>query len=84
MKICYLLQNIGTRSVYPYSATIFFVLKMLSAFYVCCIYSSALQTTLCTLIRMFPWEQSDLGPYCLQYRLSKTMSRQGAKVVTSG
>ena len=23
-----------------------------------------------------PWEQSDLGPYCLQYRLQKMISRQ--------
>ena len=22
-----------------------------------------------------PWEQSDLGPYCLQYRLPKNISR---------
>ena len=24
----------------------------------------------------YPWEQSDLGPYYLQYRLAKTISRQ--------
>ena len=23
-----------------------------------------------------PWEQSDLGPYCLQYGLSKNISRR--------
>ena len=23
-----------------------------------------------------PWEQSDLGPYCLQYRLPKNINRQ--------
>ena len=27
---------------------------------------------------MNPWEQSDLGPYCLQYRLPKNISRWGA------
>ena len=27
-----------------------------------------------------PKEQSDLGPYCLQYRLPKNISRQGADV----
>ena len=34
-----------------------------------------------------PWEQSDLGPYCLQYRLLKSISRQEeqtTKVVTDG
>ena len=33
-----------------------------------------------------PWEQSDLGAYCLQYRLPKNISRgekQTPKVVTS-
>ena len=63
---------------------ILLILKMSSAFYVCCIYSSALQ------IRSYhgskhydpdqtaPLEQSDLGPYCLQYlqyRLSKNIIR---------
>ena len=35
--------------------------------------------------QMAPEEQSDLGPYCLQYRLPKTISRrneQTTKVVT--
>ena len=34
-----------------------------------------------------PWEQSDLGPYCLQYRLLKSIRRQEeqtTKVVTDG
>ena len=25
---------------------------------------------------MNPWEQSDLGPYCLQYRVPKKINRQ--------
>ena len=29
-----------------------------------------------------PWEQSDLGPYCLQYRLQKR--EQMTKVLTGG
>ena len=37
---------IGTLRVNLYSATIIFVLKMLSAIYVCSIYSSALQASL--------------------------------------
>ena len=53
-------------------ASIFFVVKMLSAFYVCCKYSSAFQT-------FFPWskhynprsDKSDLGPYCLQFGLPR-------------
>ena len=55
-----------------------FILKM-SAFYICCIYSSALQT------RFFFMETSNMnsdqeqpGPYCLQYRLPKNISRGGA------
>ena len=43
--------------------------------------------TILTHIRLLPWEQSDLGPYCLQYRLSKNISRreqQTTKVVTGG
>ena len=32
--------------------------------------------TVCTLIRLLPVEQSDLGPYCLQYRLPKNISRR--------
>ena len=42
------------------------------------IYSRAIQTRfffikeaiIWGLIRLLPWEQSDLGPYCLQYRLA--------------
>ena len=28
------------------------------------------------MIRLLPSEQSDLGPYCLQYRLPKNISRR--------
>ena len=50
--------------------------EKMSAFYACCMFSGALQMKFyhgskhyeprsdCSL-----WEQSDLGPYCLQYRL---------------
>ena len=52
--------------------SIFFFLKVLSAYYICCLYSDAFRTTiimyqtLWTLIRLLPLEQSDLGPLCLQ------------------
>ena len=56
----------------------FFVLKM-SAFYICCIYSNALQTKFENGIKHYEprpkgvfvllKEQSDLGPYCLQFKL---------------
>ena len=73
------------------SRQFFFVLKMLSAFYVC---SSSLQTRVnhwskhnepwsdCSL-----WEQSDLGPFCLQYKLPENFGRweeQTTEVVTGG
>ena len=56
---------------------------MLSACYVCCIYSSPSQTIFFTAAinmnpdQTAPWEQSDPGPYCLQYtcRLPKNISR---------
>ena len=57
---------------------IFFVQKMLSVFYNCCIYSNALQTNFITEANnMNMREQSDLGPYCLLYtwRLPKYMWR---------
>ena len=62
----------------------------MSAFYVCCIYSSALQTEFyyeaeANTINPDPfWEQSNLGPYCLQYRRPKNINRleKQTKVVT--
>ena len=56
----------------------FFVLKTLSALYVCCKYSNAfrlnflMEANTMNPDQTAPWEQSDLGPYCLQYRLPKT------------
>ena len=56
---------------------IFFVQKISSAYYVCYIYSNVLQTSFImkanSLIpdQTAPWEQSDLGPYCLQCRPPK-------------
>ena len=50
----------------------FFVQKMLSVFYVCWIYSCILQTRFFHGSKQYEprsEEQSDLGPYCLQYRL---------------
>ena len=69
-----LYHNKNTLTLIPHYL---FVLKM-SAFYICCIYLSALQT------RFFFMETSNMnyqeqpGPYCLQYRLPKNKSRGGA------
>ena len=58
-------------------------------FYVCCIYPSAPQTIFFNESKQYEslsdWEQSDLGPYCLQYMLPKNISRpeeKRTKVVT--
>ena len=57
---------------------------MLSAYTICCIYSNALQNTF-TKVKstMDPdrtvLEQSDQGPYCLQYRLPKNISRRESR-----
>ena len=52
---------------------IYSVLKMSSAYYCCCIYTNVLQNTFFgEANKMNPDQtvgQSDLGPYCLQYRL---------------
>ena len=46
---------------------IVFVQKLLSAYYVCCIHSNALQTNFTTESEHYePCSQSDLGPYYLQ------------------
>ena len=49
----------------------------------CCIYSNALilswKQTLWTLIRLLPVEQSNPGPYCLQYRPLKYISRRESR-----
>ena len=64
----------------PVSYHYCFVLKMWFAFYVYCIYSSALQTRFFQGSKpMNQNEQSDSGPYCLQYRLPKNISRQQKK-----
>ena len=71
-------QSHITLSYFTLIGHYLFVLKMLSAFYICCIYK-------CTLDKIFygskqyePWprEQPDVGPYCLQYRLPKNINRQ--------
>ena len=68
----------------------FFVLKMLSAFYVCCIYSNALQAYFIKEVKTMKPDQTapfDLVSYCLQYRLpkkNKQMREQTTKVMTDG
>ena len=50
--------------MYPYHEHIF-VQELMSAFCICCINSSALQTRFYHGSKGY--EQSDLGPFCLQY-----------------
>ena len=71
---------------------------MLSALYICYIYSGALQTgfypgnmetNTIHSVQTAYLEQSDQGPYCLQYRLPYTYEHkqtrmQTTKVVTGG
>ena len=58
--------HVVRSSFNPYPTNIF-VLKIVYALYVCCIYSSALQTKFYhSSEHCGPWEQSDLGSYCLQ------------------
>ena len=58
---------------------IFLVLKVMSAFYVCSIYLSALQARFYHEGKLYEPDQtalkdkSDMGPYYLQYRLPKYM-----------
>ena len=73
-------------STQPLSSQCSFVLKMLSAFDVCCIYLSSHQTSFCFESNNVnpdqtapKGEQSDLGPYCLKYRLPKNKSRRVEK-----
>ena len=60
----------SNQDLNPYPANIF--VKKINV--ICCIYSNALQTNFINTmdpdqIRLLLREQSDLGPYCLQYRL---------------
>ena len=75
-------QNINQLSVIqlkPLSHHYFFVLKILSPFYVCFIYSSTHTTSFFvkavvdTIAKLR--EQSDVGPYCLHYKLPKNIGR---------
>ena len=74
ITICILIfYKIYTRKLNKCLASNNFFIKMLSAFLVCCIHSHALQK------RFFhgdnaTGEQSDLGPYCLQYKLQKNIN----------
>ena len=65
-------DNTSKQSVYPHPP-LYFILNILSAFYICCIFSNSLQTRFFNMeannINPESWEQSDLGPYFLQYRL---------------
>ena len=71
-KVFEILEHLPYTTFYPYTANIF-VLKMLSAYYVCCIYSIALQKTFTMEINAMSPDLTafNLGPYCLQYRLPK-------------
>ena len=58
---------------------------MSAAYYVCCIYSNDLLTNFVMEANTMnpdqtaPKEQSDLGPYCLQYGPLKYMSRRESR-----
>ena len=54
--------------------TIFFALKMSSAFYICCIYSNALQTTLNSGSK----QRNSLIWFHTVYRLPNCLSRHGS------
>ena len=59
---------------------------MLSAFLVCCTHLNALQTRFFMEISFHGnnvmGEQSDLGPYCLQYKLHKNINRLGKQTIS--
>ena len=66
-------------SIYPYPATIFSVLKILSDFYVCCINQVHYRLDLimeANTMNPDPKEQSDMGPSHLQWRCLITLSRR--------
>ena len=62
----------GPLVILTFSQPLFLVLKMLSAFYVCCIFSNALQTHF--FLEANNIYHDHLGPYYLQYRLPKNIS----------
>ena len=73
-----------------YSLSILYLTRkyLSSSFHVCCIYSSAFQTGFyknMNPVQTAPREQSDLGPYCLQYRLPSRWIKRltGGKTVNS-
>ena len=84
---CHNMQNFFSKILYAdslffnpkqltFSPLLFLCPKMLSAFYVSCIYSSALKARFYHGSKHYEqWEQSGLGPYCLQYRQPKNISR---------
>ena len=76
-------KNCKTNENKKFTLPISFVLKMLSAFYVCCIYSCALQTRFYHGSKHYEQEQSDLGPICLQQRLSKNINGRESRLQKS-
>ena len=79
--ICHKTTNLMNRlicvlfnSVNLYLADIF-LLKMSFAFYFCCVIRLIMGANTMNLDQTASWEQSDLGPYCLQYRLPKKICR---------
>ena len=75
--------------VNPYTTTIVFVPKMLSAAYIQAHFrlDFFMEANNMNRDQTAPKAHSDLGPYCLQYRLPKNIFRkeeQMTKVVTSG
>ena len=82
-SVTFMIQTVTfVSTICPYP-TIFFVMKMSSAFYLCCIsyiqvhfrLDFIMETNIMNPDQTAPMEQSDLSSYCLQYRLPKKISR---------
>ena len=77
------IQHDESIGLSPYTGIIF-ILRMLSVYYICCIYSGALETRFHHGYKHCePW--SNQGPHCLQYRLPKYKStwERTTKVMTT-
>ena len=60
------MNKLFSGAVINFLMPIYFVLKLLSAYHICCIYSNALQKTFTIEVNTI---NPDLGPYCLQYAI---------------
>ena len=84
---CDLKQDVISFNPGPLFRHHFFSPENVVCFYVCCIYSSALQASIFVKTNNLnpdqtAREQSDLGPHCLQFRLPKNISRRGEQTTS--